>query len=135
MTSLKRTNVIGRKCKRQIILLNSVCAIISPTKCLLEKEDLEKNKSGILFDYVKCDIELPENLVEIFVNFPPIVRNISVGRNDLRPFMRKHSVKEGLLIQTRRTLISIYFLENGTIITPLLLFNRSELTYSNEVSQ
>ena len=71
MTSLKCTKVIGGKCKRQIILLNSIWANVSPTKCLSEKKDLENIKSGILFGYVKCDFEVPENLVEAFANFSP----------------------------------------------------------------
>ena len=36
--------------------------------------------------------------------------------------MKDHAEKEGLLCQPWKMLISSYFLENGTLITPLLLF-------------
>ena len=36
--------------------------------------------------------------------------------------MQDYAEKEGLLCQPRKMLISSYFLENGTLITPLLLF-------------
>ena len=36
--------------------------------------------------------------------------------------MKDYAEKEGLLSQPRKMLISSYFLENGTLITPLLLF-------------
>ena len=36
--------------------------------------------------------------------------------------MKDYAEKEGLLCQPRKMFISIYFLENGTLITPLLLF-------------
>ena len=36
--------------------------------------------------------------------------------------MKDYAEKEGLLCQSRKMLISCYFLENGTLITPLLLF-------------
>ena len=35
--------------------------------------------------------------------------------------MKDYAEKEGLLRQPRKMLISSYFLENGTLITPLLL--------------
>ena len=35
--------------------------------------------------------------------------------------MKEYAKKEELLTQSRRMLIPSYFLENGTIITPLLL--------------
>ena len=38
MTLLRCTNEIGGKCTRQMILLNSICASLSPAKCLSEKE-------------------------------------------------------------------------------------------------
>ena len=83
---------------------------------------LENIKSRSLFGYVQCDIEATENLGETFANFPPIFNKVNVGRDDISPFMKECFEKEGILTQTWRRLISSCFLENGTIITPLLLF-------------
>ena len=105
------------------MLLKSICASFFPFQMLFREERLlEIIKSGSIFGYVQCDSEVPESLREAFANFPPIFKNIIVGRDDIDPFMKEYTRKEGNLNQPRRMVISSYFLENGTIITPLLLF-------------
>ena len=89
---------------------------------LREESLLEQIRSDKLFGYVQCDIEVPEELKEKFANFPPIFKNTNVGRHDIGSLMKDYAEKEGLLSQPRKMLISSYFLENGTLITPLLLF-------------
>ena len=86
-----------------------------------EEKLLRNTKSESLFGYVQCDIEAPENLSEAFANFPLTFKNIIVGRDIIRPFIKEYAEKEGLLKQPRKMLISSQFLENGTTITPLLL--------------
>ena len=80
---------------------------------------MEQIGSGKLFGYA---IEVPEELEKKFANFPPIFKNTNVGRHDIGSLMQDYVEKEGLLCQPRKMLISSYFLENGTLITPLLLF-------------
>ena len=88
---------------------------------LREESLLEQIRSGKLFGYVQCDIEVPEVLKKKFANFPPIFKITNVGRHDIGSLMKENAEKEGLLYQRRKMLISSYFLENGTLITPLLL--------------
>ena len=88
---------------------------------LREESLLEQIRSGKLFGYVQCDIEVPEVLKKKIANFPPIFKNTNVGRHDIGSLMKENAEKEGLLCQPRKMLISSYFLENGTLITPLLL--------------
>ena len=97
----------------------------------LREEILLGNIKGrSLFRYVECDIEVSENLREAFANFPPILKNINVGRDEKGPFKKNYDNKEGILTQTRRMLISSYFLEKGANITPLrLLFLDLGLVY------
>ena len=46
----------------------------------LREETLsEQIRSGKLFGYVQCDIELPEELKKKFANFPPIFKKTTVG--------------------------------------------------------
>ena len=54
--------------------------------------------------------------------FQPSEENINFARVDIRPSMKKYAQNEGILTQPGRNLISSFFLENVTIITPLLLF-------------
>ena len=91
-------------------------------RTLREESLLEQIRSGKLFGYVQCDTEVPEALKEKFANFPPIFKNTNVGRHDIGSLMKDYAEKEGLLSQPRKMLISSFFLENGTLITPLLLF-------------
>ena len=77
---------------------------------------------GRLFGYVQCDIEVPEHLGDYFSNFPPIFRNTAVSRDDISNLMEQYAEKENIMVQPRRMLISSFFLTNGTIINPLLLF-------------
>ena len=76
-----------------------------------------------MFGYVQCDIEVPEELKTKFAIFPPIFKNTNVGRHDIGSLMQDYAEKEGFLCQPRKMLISSYFLENGALITPLLLFH------------
>ena len=89
-----------------------------PYKRPLRKESLlEQIRSGKLFGYVQCDNEVPEELKERFANFPPIFRNTNVGQHDFGLLMKDYAEKEELLCQSRKMLISSYFLENVTLIT------------------
>ena len=94
-----------------------------PYKRPLRKDSLlEQIRSGELFGYVQCDIEVPEVLKKKFANFPPIFKTTNVGRHGIGSLMQDYAEKGGLLCQPRKMLISSYFLKNGTLITPLLLF-------------
>ena len=89
---------------------------------LREENLLEQIISDKLFGYVHRDIEVPEELKSKFANFPPIFKNTNVGRHDIGSLMHDYAEKERILCQARKMLIPSYFLENGTLITPLLLF-------------
>ena len=75
-----------------------------------------------LFGYVQCDIEVPEHLGGYFSNFPAIFKSTVVSRKDIGDLMNEYALKEGIMPQPRRMLISCFFRTNGTITTPLLLF-------------
>ena len=83
---------------------------------------LEEVKKGKLFGYVQCDIEVPENLRSKFVKFPPIFKNTQVSKSDIGDLMKNYAEEERLLSQPRKVLISSFKLQNGTLITPLLIF-------------
>ena len=83
---------------------------------------LEEIKKGKLFGYVQCDIEVPENLRSKFNNFPPIFKDTLVSKSDIGDLMENYAEEERFLSQPRKMLISSFTLQNGTLITPLLLF-------------
>ena len=75
-----------------------------------------------MFGCVQCDLEVPDGLKYKFSDFPPIFKNFNVSRADIGDYMREYAVEKNLLKQHQPMLISISKLENGTIITPLLIF-------------
>ena len=83
---------------------------------------LEEIKKGMLFGYVQCDIEVPEFLRSKFGNFPPIFKNTLISKNDIGDLMKNYAEEERILSQPRKMLIFGFTLQNGTLITPLLLF-------------
>ena len=83
---------------------------------------MQEIRSGKLFGYVQCDLKVREHLKTSFANFPSISKNTVVNRNDIGDLMKEYAEKEGIMSQPRRLLISSFHLNNGTIITPLLLF-------------
>ena len=94
-----------------------------PYRRSLAAEQLsEEKKKGKLFGYVQCDIEVPENLRANFANFPPILKNSLVSKSEIGDLMKNYAEEERFLSQPRKTLISSFTLQNGTLITPLLLF-------------
>ena len=89
---------------------------------LTEHQLLEGIKKGNLFGYVQCDIEVPETLRANFSNFPPIVKNSLVSKNDISDLMKPYAEEEGRMFQLRKMLITSFTLQNWTLITLLLLF-------------
>ena len=57
-----------------------------------------------------------------FANFPPVFENNLVSKNDIGDLMKTYAEEGGIMSQPRKMLISSFTLQNGTLITPLLLF-------------
>ena len=92
-------------------------------RCSLAAEQLlEEIKKGKLFGYVQCVIEVPESLRANFANFSPIFKNTLVSKSEMGDLMKNYAEEERLLSHPRKMLISSFTLQNGTLITPLLLF-------------
>ena len=91
-------------------------------RSLAAEQLLEEIKKGKLFEYVQCDIEVPEKLRANFANFPPMFENTLVSKSDIGDLMKNYAEEERILSQPRKMLISSFTLKNGTFINPLLLF-------------
>ena len=68
---------------------------------LREQRLLEQIGSGKLFGYVQRDIDVSEELRNMFANFPPIFNNTDVSRHDIALLM-----KDEALSLKRRTYMS-----------------------------
>ena len=104
----KTTNTVKQHIREQFRYRRSLAA----------EQLLEEIKEGKLFGYVECDIEVPGKLRSKFDNFPPFFKNTLVSKSDIGDYAEV----ERLLSQPRKNLITSFALQNGTPITPLLLF-------------
>ena len=77
---------------------------------------------GNLFSYVQCDLEVPEDLRANFAKFPPLFKKTLVSKHDIGDYMKTYAEKERILSQPWKMLTSNFTLQNGTLITLLLLF-------------
>ena len=87
---------------------------------LTEYQLLGELMKGYSVGYVQCDIQVPDIWRANVDYFPPIPRNAPFSRNDVGDLMKNYA-EEGLLSQPLEMLISIITLQNGTLLTPLLL--------------
>ena len=111
-TLYKTTNTVKKHIREGFLYRRSLAA----------EQILEDMKEGKLRGYMQCDIEVPEKLMSKFVNFPLKFKNTSVINSDFGDLMKNHVEEERLLSQPRKVLISSFTLQNGTLITLLLLF-------------
>ena len=112
METVQTPNTVDQQFRKHFLYRRSIAA----------EQLLEEIKEGKLFLYVQCDIEKPEKLRSKFFNFPPIFKNTLVSKSDTGDLMKNYAAEERLLSQHRKMLISSFTLQNGTLITPLLLF-------------
>ena len=91
-------------------------------RSLAAEQILEEMKKGKFFGWVQCDIEVPGNLRSKFNNFPPISKNTLVSKSNIGDLMKNYAEEERLLSKPGKMLITSFTLQNGTLITPLLLF-------------
>ena len=91
-------------------------------RSLAAEQILDQIQEGKLFGYVQWVIEVPENFRSKFVNFPPVFKNTLVSKSDIGHLMENYGEEERFLSQPRKMLICSFTLENGTLITPLVLF-------------
>ena len=111
-----------RLCKTTNVVKQHIRAHFPYSRSLAAEQLLEEIKEGKFLGYVQCDIEVPENLRSKFDNFPPILRNTLVSKGDIGDLTENYAEEERLLSQPQKMLTSSFTLQNGTLITPLLLF-------------
>ena len=91
-------------------------------RSLTEQNLFDAIRKGNIPGYVQCENEVPESLSANFANFPPFCKNTLVSKNDIGDLMKTYAEEEALLSQPGKMSMSSFTLENGTLITPLLLF-------------
>ena len=94
-----------------------------PYRCSLAENQLwEEIKIAKLFGYVQCKKRVPNKLEPHSAKLPSLFKNTLVDRKSICKLMKQHAEEASSISQPQKMLISSFKLQNGTLITPLLLF-------------
>ena len=96
--------------------------MIQPRKQLNSKKIIEGVENGTLFGFVIVDIFTPNELKDKFKDFPLIIKNTFVSRDDIGSFMKSVAEEQGLLKKPEKFLISSYFGDKILLSTNLCKF-------------
>ena len=84
------------------------------------EEVVEAIRAGRLFGMALVDISVPQELRQEFAEFPPIFKNVEVGREDMGDFMREYCERNGLMKKPVKQMISSFWAKEVFIITPMI---------------
>ena len=89
-----------------------------------EKDILESICNNQLFGFILCDIMTPENLIQEYKNFPPIIKRLKITEEYLSPFMKQQWEKRNKVGEkmNRETVIQCFNAENHLLMTSLVKF-------------
>ena len=73
-----------------------------------------------MFEFVECDIGVPDQLKEYFSEMTPIFKNVDVCLDDIGEFMQEYIKQHNIKNVPRRLLIGSYFGKKIGLATPLL---------------
>ena len=95
---------------------------VQPKKQLNFEIILREVQNDQLYGFLFVDIHTPEHLKEKYSDFPIIIKNVMVSRDDLSPYMKEVAEENDYLKKPRKTLISSYFGTNHFVSSNMLKF-------------
>ena len=95
---------------------------VQPKKQLNFEKILRGVQNDQLYGFLFVDIHTPEHLKEKYSDFPMIIKNVMVSRDDLSPYMKEVAEENDYLKKPRKTLISSYFGTNHFVSSNMLKF-------------
>ena len=107
---------------------SEIVSFLKTLKCVQPKYQLsfEKILKGIenkeLYGFLIVDIHTPEDSKHFCRDFPPIIKNTNIGREDIGVYMEKVAEQHDLLKKPKKYLISSYFGKEILINTEMAEF-------------
>ena len=84
-------------------------------------------QDGSVFGLMECDLRVPPHLTHKFEDMPPIFKNVQITRDDIGENMKQYAEREGLMKQSRKSLIGSMFGKHVLLAsTPLLQWYLSQ---------
>ena len=118
-----------RECRwKQLAKRNDIAAYLKTLKSVQPKRQLsfqkilEGVKNGTLYGFLLVDIHTPNHLKEKYKDFPLIIKNTCVSRDDIGDYMRNVAEEHGLLKKPKKYLISSHFGKEILINTEMAKF-------------
>ena len=75
-------------------------------------------KSGKLFGFIQCTIEVFHHLKPHSATFLPLFKNTVVNRKGIKKLTRRYTEEEGFMSQSQKKFFSSFTLQNRTLINP-----------------
>ena len=118
-----------RECSwKQLAKRADIAAYLKTLKSVQSKRQLsfhkivEGEKNGTLYGFLLVDIHTPNHLKEKCKDFPLIIKNTFVSRDDIGKYMRNAAEEHGLLKKPQKYLISSHFEKEILINTEMTKF-------------
>ena len=118
-----------RECRwKQLAKRNDIAVYLKTLKSVQPKRQLsfqkilEGVKNGTLYGFLLVDIHTPNHLKEKYKDFPLIIKNTCVSRDDIGDYMRNVAEEHGLLKKSKKYLISSHFGKEILINTEMTKF-------------
>ena len=103
-------NVSGENKKTtRIAFFLKTLKCVQPKRQVGFEKILEGVKSKELYGFLIVDIHTPNDLKYFCQDFPPIIKNKNISREDIDVYMRKVAEQHDLLKRPKKYLISSYF--------------------------
>ena len=85
-------------------------------KYLTQEQIIQYIQDGRLFEFVECDIHVPDHLKEYFSEMTPIFKNTEVSLKDVGQHMQEYTKEHKIKDVPHHLLIGLYFGKKITII-------------------
>ena len=103
---------------------SDVKTFLAPSRCprwtMTQQQILAAVVDGTLIVMVESDVCITEELQDYFSEMQPVLKNASVTRDDIGPFMRQYAEEHDILSKPRVMLVGSFRGVNILLATPLL---------------
>ena len=109
VVSIRECEWLRMKKQSKIFSFLKTLKCLQPKHQLLFEKIVKDIKNKKLFGFLIVDIHTPEDLKHFCRDFPLIIKNINISREDIGVYMQKVAEQHDLLKKPKKYLISSYF--------------------------
>ena len=122
VVEIRECEWLKKRKQPEVLKLIKDLRTVQPKHQLTFEKILDGVQKDTLFGFLIVDIHTPDHLKEYLKDFPPIVKNSMVSRDDIGEYMRNVAEEHKLLEKPQKYLISSYFGKEILINTEMAKF-------------